>query len=156
MSDKIKDTASQNPVIGYFNIHERSDGEVFIVAFLFVDSHGFPLEYAFSDEIKINKMQRILYGSTLRKFIIEKVAGYNFLDKIKNKPTLILVNERDLLELRGAVEYPVILIEKNEECTHQDYPDDLKKVSKLIEKCKSQYDIIEPFERLEKVLTESL
>jgi hypothetical protein len=79
---------------------------------LLVTNHlGRPLEFQCTAPVRPNRTQEILYGPTLVPFLLGEVIGRTLVEKVGVKPTLLLVDELSLLDLRSHIEIPVACVE---------------------------------------------
>ena len=65
---------------------------------LVTDEKGFPLEFQYTDPILPTKIQRILYGASLDKYLKVDVILDNLLKVLTNKVDFIVVEEDQMLE----------------------------------------------------------
>ena len=65
---------------------------------LVTDEKGFPLEFQYTDPILPTKIQRILYGASLDKYLKVDVILDNLLKVLTNKVDFIIVEEDQMLE----------------------------------------------------------
>src|SRR5581483_6678244 len=84
------------------------DAERGVVGGLLVTNRfGRPLEFQCTTPVKPNRTQQILYGPTLRPFLLAEVIGKTLVEKVSVKPHLVLTESPELLELRLHIEIPV-------------------------------------------------
>ena len=84
------------------------DPERGVVGGLLVTNHfGRPLEFQCTTPVKPNRTQQILYGPTLRPFLLAEVIGCTLVEKVGVKPHLVLVESQELLDLRPHIDIPV-------------------------------------------------
>ncbi|NVM22572.1 MAG: hypothetical protein HWN68_12435 [Desulfobacterales bacterium] len=159
MAKEINSSSSQ-PLIGYMALFEDSSEGFFVEALLIVDIKGYPVDYCFTDKIPLTPTKRFLYGKTLRHYIILEVCGSKLIENINKTLSLILVREEALLELRKNVEIPLLCLKERNSgkkgevsvIAHIEYKEDLKKTHRVLEICKSNFNLTEPFERIIKIL----
>ena len=60
------------------------------------DEFGIPKEFKYSEPIKPTKLQHILYGKVLTKYIKIEVLSKNLLSKLENNPDIILSKDIDI------------------------------------------------------------
>ncbi len=138
---------------------------------LVTNRFGRPLEFQCTTPVKPNRTQQILYGPTLRPYLLAEVIGRTLLDKISVKPHLVLVEAAELLDLRSHIEIPVAsLAEKTEQPDSQplfqlgkqslvfspDFADDVDRIKPHRDQVPDSADLKEPFERIREALTETL
>ncbi len=147
------------------------DAERGVVGGLLVTNRfGRPLEFQCTTPVKPNRTQQILYGPTLRPYLLAEVIGRTLLDKVSVKPHLVLIEADELLDLRTHVDMPVASFvakpAKDDESIlrvgqqwlafHAEYAVDRTAVQKRASQVPDTADLKEPFERIREALTETL
>ena len=79
----------------------------YVGGLLITNRFGRPLEFQCTSPVKPNRTQQILYGPTLKPYVLGELIGRTLLEKVGVKPHLILVESLDLLTLRCATAIPV-------------------------------------------------
>ncbi len=74
----------------------------FVGGLLITNRFGRPLEFQCTAPVKPNRTQQILYGPTLKPYVLGELIGRTLLEKVGVKPHIVLVESPDLLELRNA------------------------------------------------------
>jgi hypothetical protein len=115
----------------------------------------------------------MLYGDTLEEYIHVELIGLPLLNASKEKPTLVLVQNPSLVQIRPLVPYPVALIKRDSKSelgtvdsqdkqkapivlvVHRDFPSEKAIVQADLEDIIRQRDLIEPFDRLRIALNEA-
>jgi len=152
-------------LIGYLTLLEDRAENFFIEAYIMVNEQGYPIDYAHTEKIQVTPIQRHLYGDTLRHYIGIEICGTKLIEKTEKKPSIILTNDQELLELRKKLEVPLLYLKSDEHVSkrsensvspHPDFKDDIEKTRKIIESCKDKFKITEPFDRISKALEEIL
>ncbi len=72
--------------------------DVFMGGAMVTDSYGLPLEFRYTEPVRATKLQRILYGDVLEKYIHGDVIAGNLIGRLEQKPDLFVVSETALLE----------------------------------------------------------
>ena len=80
----------------------------YVGGLLITNRFGRPLEFQCTAPVKPNRTQQILYGPTLRPYVLGELIGRTLLEKVGVKPHLVLVESLDLLDLRDATATPVV------------------------------------------------
>ncbi len=80
---------------GYLDILVKEN--VYVGGFMIVDSSGIPLEFKYTEKIEPTKIQRIIYGKTLDKYLKEEVISKSLLKELKNVPNLVMVNDYEMI-----------------------------------------------------------
>ncbi|HEY0981201.1 MULTISPECIES: hypothetical protein [unclassified Schlesneria] len=79
----------------------------YVGGLLITNRFGRPLEFQCTSPVKPNRTQQILYGPTLRPYVLGELIGRTLLEKVGVKPHLIMVETSDLLDLRSVTSLPV-------------------------------------------------
>ena len=84
--------------------------DVFMGGAMVTDVHGLPLEFRYTEPVRATKLQRILYGDVLEKYIHGDVIAGNLIGRLEQKPDLFIVSEPALLDTVGAAGKRAILM----------------------------------------------
>jgi hypothetical protein len=87
--------------IGYVLSLSVADN-VFMGGIMVTDAYGLPLEFRYTEPVRATKLQRVLYGDVLEKYIHGDVIGANLVGRLEQKPDLLLVADPDLLPVLEA------------------------------------------------------
>ena len=141
----------------------------FVGGLLVTNRFGRPLEFQCTAPVKPNRAQQILYGPTLRPFVLSELIGRTLLDKIGVKPHLVLIESDEILDLRQHVPMPVACLIKATATgetamhfgklsigLHPDYPADRGEIEKHTKSIPVDANLREPFERVREALEETL
>ena len=141
----------------------------FVGGLLVTNRFGRPLEFQCTAPVKPNRAQQILYGPTLRPFVLGELLGRTLIDKIGVKPHLVLIESDEILELRLHVPMAVAcLMEKVvDESTqlalgrhgiafHPDHAADRAEIARHAKAIPADADLREPFERVREALAETV
>lgn len=140
---------------------------------LVTNRFGRPLEFQCTAPVKPNRTQQILYGPTLRPFLLAEVIGRTLVEKVSVKPHLVLIESAELLELRSHVDIPIasLLAPQTETAGdggdqislgrqwllfHPEYREDQQTIQPRASQVPETADLQEPFERIREALTETL
>ena len=82
--------------------------DVFMGGAMVTDAYGLPLEFRYTEPVRATKLQRILYGDVLEKYIHGDVIAGNLIGRLEQKPDLFLVSEPALLEAAAAAGKKVV------------------------------------------------
>ena len=80
----------------------------YVGGLLITNRFGRPLEFQCTAPVKPNRTQQILYGPTLRPYVLGELIGRTLLEKVGVKPHLVLVESLELLDVRAAPSTPVV------------------------------------------------
>ena len=87
--------------LGYFKMY--SEKEMYLGGLMVVDSRGIPVEFKYTDTIKPSKLQKVLYGGVLEKYLKEEVIIGNLVDKLEIKPEIYVVDKIENMVLNKFV-----------------------------------------------------
>jgi len=80
-----------------YGIANTSSTSGYIGAVLITDYKGFPLEFRYTDPIIPTKIQQVLYGKGLEKYIKLDVITDSLIRILSNRISVLLVQDEDLL-----------------------------------------------------------
>lgn len=81
----------------------------YVGALLVTDGAGLPADFRYTDPITPTRLQRVLYGGVLDRNLRLDVVARTLLDATDQRPGLLLVDDRQLLD-RGLADCPVALV----------------------------------------------
>jgi len=141
---------------GFYSVMEiESIG--FCGGYLVLNEIGRPLEFHCTLPVKPGRSQEILFGDSLRNFLIGEHIGPPLIGKAKNKADLILVNQPEALLLEKQVAGTVALItvsEPDETIGVQTVDPHMEsKIRSVLEQ--SAFQLLEPFERITTAIDEA-
>lgn len=102
----------ENKLLGFLALHETSSHDGYLGAILITDLHGIPQEFRCTHPVKPTVIQRPLYGNTLQPYIGVNLCGMPLIKSIQNMPSLIVIREEFLLDVRTVSPSPVALIRR--------------------------------------------
>ncbi|MDA1017870.1 MAG: hypothetical protein O3A00_25860 [Planctomycetota bacterium] len=95
----------------------------FVGGMLVTNHLGRPLEFQCTTPVKPNRSQEILYGPTLRPFVLSELIGKTLFERTSVKPHAVFVESPDALDLREHISVPVALCESSRAGTASEAPD---------------------------------
>ncbi len=95
--------------LGYVLSLSVAEG-VFMGGVMVTDAHGLPLEFRYTEPVRATRLQRILYGDVLEKYIHGDVIAGNLIGRLEQKPDLFVVSEPALLDTVGTAGKRAILL----------------------------------------------
>lgn len=104
--------AKSLPCIGFLTVIEHAELGL-VGGYLILNAAGRPLEFHCTAPVKPNRAQEILYGPTLRPFLVGEQIGQTLLNKSKLTPLLVCTDLADVLAVRDHTHLPVALVEAN-------------------------------------------
>jgi hypothetical protein len=97
------------PTIGFFTVVEDSVSG-WTGGYLVLNALGRPLEFHCTVPVKANRAQEILYGPTLRPFLVGEQIGQALLEKSQLQPLFVCTDLVPALALRDVSATPMALI----------------------------------------------
>jgi len=85
--------------------------DVFIGGTMVTDGAGLPLEFRYTEPVRATKLQRLLYGDVLEKYIHGDVIAGSLIGRLEQKADLFLVSDPALLDAIAAVGKKAALLE---------------------------------------------
>jgi hypothetical protein len=77
----------------------RSDeGGSYVGGLMVTDGAGLPVDFRYTDPITPTRLQRALYGGVLDRYLRSEVVLRTLLSALERPPTLLLVDDHELLE----------------------------------------------------------
>jgi hypothetical protein len=165
--------------LGFLTVLQEANGPGreqpgYLGGYLVTNNWGRPLEFRLSTAVQPNRVQQILYASTLRAYICADLIGKTLLDKTSSAAQLVVTDTRDVLDLRRRVEVPVVWLAPfdatppvaGENCVrqaeggrpaifaHPHFPVDVAVVRELLAGLEG-VDLAEPFARIREAIPEA-
>jgi len=170
--------------IGYITAKEQREN-VFMGGLLITNQKGLPLEFRYTDPVTPTRLQRIIYGSALNRYLIVEVIARSLVESISEKPDIFITDSRLILELSEIFKSPLISIQQSDKSpfpelgyitklptgdilmqihpsgspvhiTYAGDPNGFDKIQPLLTASGSKMDLIEPLKRIEEALDEIL
>tara|TARA_B100000287_G_scaffold356748_1_gene347782 strand:- start:211 stop:777 length:567 start_codon:yes stop_codon:yes gene_type:complete len=124
-------------------------------ALLITDAEAYPLELVYSDAVKPTAIERIALGVKLQSGINVKRIALPLMKKLKNKPSIIFVDDVNLLNAQKETQTIICSLSEDGDVDENSFFKDSttyqKKVSSILEKSPN-LDIQEPFSRLSEAI----
>lgn len=170
-----RDSKPAEPIFGYLMCLE-DPAHGFTGGYLIVSQTGRPLEFHCTAPVTASRAQEILFGPTLRPYLIGEQIGRTLLRKATLKPTVLVINDRDAAAAIIEPEIATVLLptpqtqglppggwrplEPHDQSVQQDPTawttvTDGKLVAEQLALLAGSIDISEPFERIEQAIREA-
>lgn len=104
------DSAKPLPAFGFLTVLESAEHGLF-GGYLVLSPQGRPLEFRCSTPIAPSRAQQILYGPTLRPYLLAEVIGQALVSGAKIAAGIILTDQLDMLPLGLLRREPVVHVE---------------------------------------------
>jgi hypothetical protein len=105
----------EQTVFGYLSILESPEHGYF-GGYLLLSALGRPLEFHCTAPVRPSRAQEILYGPTLRSYLIGEQISGTLLGAAKLIPRLILTDQREVTFPRPPSDVPIILVVSRQQC----------------------------------------
>jgi hypothetical protein len=162
MEDPVKPDDDR---IGFLATFSPADN-VYLGGLLITNSLGRPLEFQCTAPVEPNATQALLYGPTLRPYVLNDLIGKTLLERVTLSPRVVLVDDRDMLPLRKLIRQPLacvcdggvsdgLRVGRNVLMCHADFTQDNATVESACVEIPADADVAEPFERVRAALQEA-
>ena len=162
--------------LGFLTIVHEPTG--YLGGYLVTNLWGRPVEFRISSAVQPNRIQQILYGSTLQSYICAELIGKALVEKVSTAAQWIFTDCQEVLDLRLYIDVPVICLQldgsgsqtpsfdpiaENSEngnkqgpvVCHPRFPADAESVGALFERLDGSLDLAEPFARIREAMCEA-
>lgn len=150
--------------LGFLTV--RQDAAGFIGGYLVTNAWGRPLEFRLTTPVRPNRVQEILYGTTLADYIHADLIGKTLVEKTGIAPDLIVADTAELLALTTRVNIPVLAIGQFESLFSFEHPRSTlpltpavmfarEEIESLLNEIDSAIDLAEPFVRIREAIDET-
>ncbi len=160
--------------LGFITVVEENGG--YLGGFLVTNSWGRPLEFRLTTAVQPNRVQQILYGSTLKPYIFAELIGKTLIERAGVAVRLLCTNCEPMLDLRLHAQTPVAWLTSFENplaqalekvgagvcrteagplLCHPRFSDDARAVQGVLDGLDPAVDLGEPFARIREALTEA-
>ena len=100
---------TENTKLAYADIIILDNGG-YLGAVLITDQKGFPVEFRYTDPIIPTKIQKVLYGKGIQKYLKVDVILDSLLKILSNNFELLIVSDEELLSYEGELSAPILRI----------------------------------------------
>lgn len=101
--------AAGKTTIGYVLSLAVADN-VFMGGAMVTDAQGLPLEFRYTEPVRATKLQRVLYGDVLERYIHGDVVAANLIGRLEQKPDVFVVGDAVLLPALHAAGKKAVLL----------------------------------------------
>ena len=99
-----REGTSTAQLFGFLTVQGTEDSSGYIGSAMVTDHRGYPLEFRVLTPVKPTPIQRVLFGDKgLDEYVGVELCGKQLISGLQRKPTLLLVDRRELLAL--AIEF---------------------------------------------------
>ncbi len=99
------------PKLGYIDIHKAGRGD-YMGGVLITDRLGIPLEFRHTEPVSPSKVQQVLYGRALDRFLKSETLAKCLLNDLENKPDLLVVPDAEYYTLTRLFHFPFAQLTK--------------------------------------------
>jgi hypothetical protein len=141
------DVPQRDPLFGYLLVVDDAE-HGFTGGYLVVSHRGRPLEFHCTEPLQTNRAQEILFGPTLRPYVVGEQIGATLLAKARLKVDLLLVTDADAALAGRIAGLETLLLAAEPIATSEPQ-------SALLERLAESIDIAEPIERVREAILEA-
>jgi hypothetical protein len=169
MLNEIPAESNGTLLVGFVAIVEREDGS-YEGSYLCTDQGGAPVECWYTSPIKPTRAQKLLYGAALEPQLLGRCIAGAMLKNLEHKPTVVLTDREVVARSLAEHDFPVLQItfgasDIRDGDTAQSVETragtvgirwlgkDASRAKEVIGRI-SGLDIMEPFQRIKKILDE--
>jgi hypothetical protein len=87
-----------------------AEGSAYLGGYLITNSWGRPLEFRLSTAVQPNKVQQILYGSSLAEYLSADLIGKTLMDKSATSVQMLFTDSLVTLAIRKRLNIPTLAI----------------------------------------------
>jgi len=167
--------AEAEPAIGFYTV-EQSEFTGWTGGLLVLNAAGRPLEFQCTLPVRPTRAHEILYGATLRDYLIGDAIGSLLVSRCRNAPLLICCDQPEALQLNGHAACPMALVCEAAETDEGPISEDMlpgydrleladssirvaaehgEQLAGLIDRFRNLPDVIEPFTRIREAIGEA-
>ncbi len=100
----------KNSNLGYYSLLELEKNE-FVGGLLVLNSNGRPLEFHCTTPVKANRPQQVLFGNSLKRFIVGESILPRLVSECKNNVDFVLADDPDATEAQKKIEQPIVVMD---------------------------------------------
>ncbi len=169
-------STAASPNLGFLTLLHETGGH--LGGYLVTNQWGRPLEFRLSTAVQPNRIQQILYGPTLHRYIAADLIGKTLVEKCATAAQYLFTDREPVLDLRLHVEMPVIWLATSADpaavdlaeaggCVrpasrlrgpifcHPKFPADQPAAGELLDRLEGTLDLTEPFARIREAMAEA-
>lgn len=142
--------------LGFLTVLHEPAG--YVGGYLVTNLWGRPLEFRLSTSVQPNRVQQILYGGTLQRYLCSELIGSALVAKTTTEAHVVFTDTAAALDLRLQLKVPVALLATQSErpaSIHPDFPADLPIIRETIDRIQPHLDLAEPFARIREAIAEA-
>jgi len=87
------------------------EGPSYLGGILVVDKKGIPIEFKYVEPIRPSRLQTVLYGNTIDRYIRIESVGIPLIESLEHKPAILFIREEPFTE-ESKWPFPIISISR--------------------------------------------
>ncbi len=162
--------------LGFLTVFQEATG--YLGGYLTTNSWGRPLEFRLSTAVQPNRVQSILYGSTLQEYLCADLIGKTLIDKTSTPVQILFTDTLRVMPIRTRLEIPVLGVVPQDDPSITFLPEeriarlkterssvpllydprqggDLERIGALLGRIDPGLDLAEPFGRIREAMSEA-
>jgi len=159
--------------IAYIDFYSLEN--VYRAGVLITDESTKPVEFRITSNLNVDKLQEILYGEALQEVLYKERFTTQLLNALQEDYEIVLTKEKNLLSIRKEIDKPVVHIQKYDPfmplnrlsrkiinihdryeplyiTVNKEDENKLVNISHQLQEIYRNFNIMEPFKRIEKAL----
>lgn len=96
-------------LVGYLSANEV-EPSLFLGAVMITDAFGLPVEFRYTDPVRASMLQRVVYGSSLHRYLCREVIATSLMESVEHTPQVWVVREELLLDPLPNTAAPVVML----------------------------------------------
>jgi hypothetical protein len=139
--------------VAFLDLASFDDGASFRGGCLVTDAYAQPVEFRVSGAIRPTKLQKVLYGESLHRYMCIDLVGLPIVQTLEIKPLVVLVRDDEFLNLRPLIDVPVLCIKSSASGgltfqTHPEFEHDAQEGGAFMPDSLLAHNLLEPFSRI--------
>ncbi len=168
-------SSESDPTIGFYTV-EQNELTGWTGGLLVLNGGGRPLEFQCTLPVRPSRSHEILYGATLRDYLIGDAIGSLLVKRCRNAPSVICCDQAEALQLDGYCDQPIALVSEAAEPDEGPITDEMMpgyetlelagssirvaieradQVRSLAKQFPNLTDLLEPFDRIREAISEA-
>ena len=147
------ESVSHETIVAFLDLASFEEGAAYRGACLVTDAYTQPVEFRVSGAIRPTKLQKVLYGESLHRYICIDLVGLPIVQTLEIKPQVLVVRDAEFLKLRPLIDIPVLCITSSGKGkftfqAHPEFEQDAQEGVSLLPDSLRAINPLEPFSRI--------
>ncbi|MAT72581.1 MAG: hypothetical protein CMJ58_24045 [Planctomycetaceae bacterium] len=151
------DATNSLPAFGFLTtVHQPGSG--YYGGYLVLAPGGRPLEFRCTTPVQPSRAQEILYGASLRSYLLGEIIGGALLTEATTPVAAIVIDSEEMAEIAALRREPVIIVDAGGQATlatPEFAGTNQPTADELLAPLTARVDLLEPFDRIRAALREA-